>query len=149
MNERSEAATLKAWYAEVAPGQFALIAHQSLGHLLDEFSRQRVPLAPAHANGIIYWHGVLLPVLRLDVLLGGGSETPVKLVGVVAFHGDEAVLLGGLGLFSPPRLVEVPAKALDEAAEAEVESELAPWASSWVELVGRPVPVLDLDKLFQ
>jgi chemotaxis signal transduction protein len=154
--------TMTAWKVEVAPGQFAILPRQSLGHLLDTFRIERVPLAPDYAKHVFAWKGQVVPVLNLTACIQNNArdiehkdeETDLTeqttdqvktLMGIVTYRQGDALLHGGIIMYSSPVVVEVPNEPCDFPRSK------IPWkqfATSCVQLERKKHPILSLDLTF-
>jgi|GEM_PF-7064479 len=104
--------TVQAWLLCVAPGVYAVLPRQAMGHLVDDFSVSNVPQAPGYANHVYLWKDRILPVFNLSALTLGERQAPL-LLGVVAYRRDTEIKQGAIALFEAPKLIGVPAESAD------------------------------------
>lgn len=144
-------ATATARLLEYAPGRAVALAPHATIELLEAAPVLHVPGAPAHALGLIRWQGRRIPLLDLGVMLGAlpaCAEAAPAHVLVVAWQAAprEPVDFGAL---MAPRLLH--SVAVDDTRACALPDDGAPWAAiaqACFTHEGRPVPVLDLARVF-
>lgn len=136
---------IQAWLLCIAPGEYAVLSRQAMGHLIKDFKISSVPQAPSYANHVYLWKQKILPIFNLSALLLGERTDP-QLLAIVAYRRGAEIKQGALALFAAPLLVEIPEQAVDWP-DTKV-----PWsalADSCVRLDGYgDCVILSTDKLF-
>lgn len=137
------------WLLSFGGGSEAAIGQRELLHLIDRPELHAVPCAPEHCRRVLIWDQGFLPVFDL----GAWSDRTAaighgQIVAVVGFksEGNGATEFGGLLLDAPPRRIDV-----DDDWACPLPQDRAHWrpvSCSCFENEGKPLPVLDLERVF-
>lgn len=137
------------WLLNFSGGAEAVIGQRELLHLIDRPEMHEVPCSPAYCRGVTFWEQGVLPVFDVGAWsdrAGEGILDPV--VAIVGFQAedDTSAGFGGLLLTSTPQRIDV-----DDAWACALPQALMRWRGvccACFESGGRPLPVLDLKRLF-
>jgi hypothetical protein len=137
------------WLLNFGGGAQAVIGQRELLHLIDRPQTHEVPCSPAYSRHVLFWGEGVLPVFDVGVWSDRATASiPDQVVAIVGFgsDSDSSPEFGGLLLASTPQRIDV-----DDANACALPQALMHWRSiscACFERAGRPLPVLDLNRLF-
>jgi chemotaxis signal transduction protein len=137
------------WLLNFSGGAQAVIGQRELLHLIDEPQTHEVPCSPAYSRRVIFWGEGVLPVFDVGAWSDQATESVQdQVVAIVGYRSDSDTSpgFGGLFLKSAPQRIGV-----DDACACDLPPALTRWRSvscACFESGGRPLPVLDLNRLF-
>jgi len=140
----------RAWLFDFGDGLRAAAGGQHLAEYLREPLVVEVPLAPAHARGVLVWREQWVPLIDLARLAGGGGAAVGESMNVIVLAYRETpqspLRYGALTLASAPREIEV----RDDMA-CDLPAEPAFWgaiAASCIDYENHPAPILRVRNIF-
>ncbi len=137
------------WLLNFRGGAQAVIGQRELLHLIDHPETHEVPCSPAYCRRVLFWGEGVLPVFDVGAWSDGAiASVPDQVVAIVGFasDGDTSPGFGGLLLTATPQRIDV-----DDACACTLPQALMRWrpiSCACFESAGRPLPVLDLSRLF-
>lgn len=138
---------VNAWILDFGMGYKAAVGARELIHLIDVPVSFSVPYTPEFCHRVLFWQGMMLPLMDVAARLGGdGQDSPF--VAVVGYQQQR----GELPQFGAVQLAAPPAKV---AVSDEQACNLPPDLSVWQGLVvscfdfqGQVTPVVNINRLF-
>lgn len=140
-----------AWMVPLRGDHRAAVGERELVHVLpDPPELFTVLKAPPHCRQVFLWEGHVLPVFDLSLWLGEDLDDGENAhIGVLRYRPgpDQALRYGGLVIKGTPRQVLV-----NDSQACDLPSGHQAWrqvANACFDYGGRPVPVLNLPRIFE
>ena len=140
----------KAWMLPLRGNHRAAVGALELVHVLPD-SPELFPIleAPRHCRQVFLWQGIVLPVFDLSLWLGEDpNDSDNGYLGVFRYRPgpDQALCYGSLVIAGAPRQVLVNDKQSCDLPDGQESWRRV--ANACFDYGGRPVPVLNLPRIF-
>lgn len=137
-----------AWVMDFGMGHKAAVGGRELIHLIDVPVSFLVPCTPDFCHSVLFWQGMLLPLMDVAARLGADTQDRpfVAVVGYQQRRG-EYPQFGAVQLVAPPVKVTV-----SNAQACKLEPDLNIWqglAISCFEYQGSKTPIVNISRLFR